>query len=61
MATREQGLVALYIYIGNFKNFQAKMIPLKTWLPEGGLIFPIYIYIENFKIFLSDTTGMISV
>ena len=49
MATREQGLVALYIYIGNFKNSQPRWFPWKHGCQRVGLILPIYIYIENFK------------
>ena len=42
------------------KIVQAVMIRLKKILPWGGAYFSLYISIENFKIFLSETTGPIS-
>ena len=51
---------------GSFSNplprlFKPIWIPQKTWPPEGGAYFPYISIQKSLKIFLSETTGPISI
>ena len=53
----QYNVAEMFLWWSSTKIVQAIWIHQKTW---GGFIFPIYLYRKTWKIFLSETTGLIS-
>ena len=51
----------MFLRRSSTKIVQAIWIRQKTWPPEGGAYFPYICIYKTLKIFLSETTGPISI
>ena len=51
----------MFLWQSSTKIIQAILIRQKAWPPRAVLIFPKYLCRKFFKIFLSETTGPISI
>ena len=54
-------LAGMFLWWPSAKIVQALIIRQKTWLPLGGAFFPCISILKTLKIFLSETTGPISI
>ena len=57
----QYNLVEMFYWWSSTKIVQAIWICQKTWPPGGGAYFPYISIQKTFKIFLSETTGLISI